>query len=159
MPKPLPSALTNTVTAKTEGTEMSRKDLEAAGVIPGKHKHSMPKETSMEGMPGHIDAHPGDGEHILKGKGFGPKREGPIGERGSGSTLKKHYHGGQGTMTHNYKADSTGKAGAVRQGPMDLPHDKGPSMEQKIGGHPGRMEKLSGRGRTHAEGRKKSQMY
>jgi len=143
---------------------MSRKDLEAANVIPrGRQTTHVPKEKqSMEGMPGYIKTGQGlDGRDSMRGhSGIGPHREGPIGEKGHGSTQKKIYGGKHtGSMVKDYKSESTGKGGHYKMSAEGQPASEPHKAEFKIGGHPGRMERMAGKARTHAEGRKKSHMY
>lgn len=90
-----------------------------------------PTKNTMHGMPGHIKTGQTAASGGMKGgKGEGPKREGPVGKRGSSGPFPKTAPG---TITKSYHADSTG--------------------------HPGRVEKLAGKGRTSFEGRRKSTMY
>jgi hypothetical protein len=144
---------------------MSRKDLEAANVLPAKQATRVPKEKqSMEGMPGYIKTGQGkDGESIARGhSGIGPKREGPIGHKGRARNEEHIYRDGAGTMTKNYKSDSTGKPGHYHMSGEGQPASEAHKGTAPIGsrhGHPGRMEHMSGRARTSAEGRKKSRMY
>lgn len=156
-------------------------NLEAAQIPPfdkGKSTRVPPEEQSLRGMPGYIKTGQSTkGRDLARGhSGIGPHREGDVGQRGHGSTIEKVYHGKHpGTMTHDYKAASTGKAGHYKMSaegqPASEPHGDGggksPMAHARIGdthlrkveGHPGRMEKLSGKAKTHAEGRRKSQMY
>jgi hypothetical protein len=77
---------------------------------------------TMKGMPGHIKTGQSASEGGKGGKGAGPKREGPIGKRGSSGPFPSIS---KGTVTRSYKADSTG--------------------------HPGRMERLKGHAKTSYE--------
>jgi hypothetical protein len=98
-------------------------------------------------MPGFINVRGEANTHILKGKGFGPKKEGPIGQKGGPGVMQRGAwaKNAPGDITKDYKADSTGSPGTYGHG--------------KVSGHPGRMESVSGHGRTKAEGRRKSHMY
>lgn len=91
------------------------------------------KGNSMKGMPGHIktgqDTSSGG---LASSPGMGPKREGPIGKKGS--TGAKHFSASQarGSADKSYRATSTGPAG-------------------KIVGNAGKMESLKGRAKTSWE--------
>lgn len=145
---------------------------------------------TMNGMPGYINAHQKEDLGGAKGgKGFGPHREGSVGERG-GSGAKSMGKDGKatGTMTRSYHASSTGKAGAIKGNATTgeqhvhtgnrskgMPGQKAPpTAVGKIGGgheraagidlahakqSRGKMESLSGRAKTSSEGRRKSVMY
>jgi hypothetical protein len=78
---------------------------------------------TMKGMPGYICSDQSASTGGMKGgKGSGPKREGPIGKRGSSGPFPATA---KGTVTRSYKKDSTG--------------------------HPGRIERLKGHARTSYE--------
>jgi|SRR5277367_3994581 len=70
---------------------------------------------TMNGMPGYIDAHePEDMGGAKGGKGFGPHREGPIGERkGSGAKEMAKAKNAPGMATKNYKSISTDSPGSL----------------------------------------------
>jgi hypothetical protein len=77
---------------------------------------------TMKGMRGYIDAHARKDMGGAKGgKGVGPHREGPIGERG-GSGVKGMAKAGNapGMSTKNYKSASTDSAGSLQE-----PNDTG----------------------------------
>ena len=77
----------------------------------------------MKGMPGPIKTGQSASTGGAKGgSGAGPKREGPIGKRGSSGPFPSTARG---TMTRSYKAASTG--------------------------HPGRIESLRGHAKTSYE--------
>ncbi len=70
---------------------------------------------TMNGMPGYINAHQSENMgHAKGGKGFGPHREGPVGEKG-GSGAKSMAKAGNapGMSTRNYKSASTDSAGSL----------------------------------------------
>lgn len=78
------------------------------------------KGNSMKGMPGHIKA----GQDTSSGgltnsAGIGPKKEGPIGKKGS--TGVKHFSASQarGSADKSYRATSTGPAGKISPGKME----------------------------------------
>jgi hypothetical protein len=76
----------------------------------------MKTANSMNGMPGYIDAHQREDMGGAKGgKGFGPHREGPVGEKG-GSGAKSMAKAGDspGMSTKNYKSASTDSAGTLK---------------------------------------------
>ncbi len=138
---------------------------------------------TMNGMPGYINADQSTDMGGAKGgKGFGPHREGSVGERG-GSGAKSMGRAGKapGTVTKNYKSASTGKAGPLKSNTDDGGHhvhtanrskafpgkgapvsksgfgrERAAGIDMKGGG---KMEKLSGKARTSYEGRRKSMMY
>lgn len=94
--------------------------------------HVLDTGNTMSGMPGHIKAGMTASEGGARGgKGVGPKREGPIGKRGS-SGAKYMGKSAPGTMTRSYRSESTG--------------------------HPGRIEKMKARTSFEAK-RKSSTMY
>ncbi len=76
----------------------------------------MKTRNSMNGMPGYIDAHQREDMGGAKGgKGFGPHREGPIGERkGSGAKSMAKAADAPGMATKNYKSASTDSAGTLK---------------------------------------------
>ena len=79
---------------------------------------------TMKGMPGTINATAHrDSSDTLTGKGFGPKREGPIGSKGGAHRANKQN--GRGSTDPSYRASSTG--------------------------HPGRIEKLFGKAKSSWE--------
>jgi hypothetical protein len=95
--------------------------------------HVLEPGSTMPGMPSHIKAGQSDSRGSAQGgKGVGPKREGPIGHKG-GSGAKKLAKAAPGMSTKSYKSESTG--------------------------HPGRLEKLSGKARMSTEGRRKTWVY
>src|ERR1700677_1944410 len=71
--------------------------------------HVLKSGNTMSGMPGYINAHePQNMGGAKGGKGFGPHREGPIGERkGSGARTMAKAKDAPGMSTTNYKASST----------------------------------------------------
>jgi hypothetical protein len=95
---------------------------------------------TMQGMPGHIDAGQSTASGGMKGgKGFGPHKGGPIGQKGgSGAKSMGKAKDAPGTTTKDYKSASTGRAGTLK-------------------GNGGKMEKL--KARTSAEGGRKSWSY
>jgi hypothetical protein len=155
---------------------------------------------TMSGMPGYINAHQTESmDHARGGKGVGPHREGPVGEKGgSGAKGMAKAEEACGTVTKSYHKSSTRKAGGLENsnavggthvhtkekthampGQKPPPTSKGilggtvrkagidsASHKEKnaravgvLTGHRGRMERLSGTAKTHAEGRRKSVMY
>lgn len=158
--------------------------------------HSLEGGNTMSGMPGYINAHQTESmDHARGGKGFGPRREGPVGKRGSSGAGHMGKSDATGTVTRSYKASSTDSAGSIkgnqntgayhvhtksRSGPMpgqkppptskgilggtvrragiDVHQERSAGFQAAIG-HPGRMERMKGRARTSAEGRRKSSMY
>lgn len=68
---------------------------------------------TMKGMPGRIKV-AGSASNILTGKGgSGPKREGPIGQKGG--LHRANNQSGRGTTTKSYRAASTGHPGRVER--------------------------------------------
>ena len=158
----------------------------------------MKTKNSMNGMPGYINAHQTESlDHARGGKGVGPHREAPIGEKGgSGAKSMAKESKGCGTVTKDYKSSSIRSAGTLKSntetgahhvhtktrgrmpGQKEPPTSKGilggtvrkagidnvrsKGFQAAIGhnaGHRGRMERLAGSAKTHAEGRRKSVMY
>ncbi len=122
------------------------------------------KGALYSGMPGYVDTG-ADGksqEHFARGtSSIGPHREGFIGKHGKGSTHHKVYGSkgaDSGTMVKDYKKESTNRGGKVYN-TMEAPHKRPAQPGAPIGGHAGRMEHMTGRARTSAEGRRKSRMY
>jgi hypothetical protein len=120
-------------TTRTTAQQHPPKNVEAKS-------HALDRGNTMSGMPGHIDAGQSTASGGMKGgKGFGPHRGGPIGEKGgSGAKAMGKAKDAPGTTVKNYKSASTGSAGTLR-------------------GNGGKMEKLTAR--TSAEGRRKSWNY
>ncbi len=143
---------------------------------------------TMNGMPGYINAHQKEDLGGAKGgKGFGPHREGSIGERGSsGARSLAKASQAPGMSTKNYKSASTGRAGTIKGNAntgASKVHTRSrgmagqkapPTAVGKIGGgheraagidlahakqSRGKMESMTGRARTSSEGRRKSLMY
>lgn len=86
--------------------------------------HYLKGGNTMSGMPGYIDADRGSSmDHVRGGKGVGPKREGPIGEKG-GSGARHMGKGNSGTTTPNYHKTTTGRAGPIE-------HDTSSGHEHK----------------------------
>jgi hypothetical protein len=70
---------------------------------------------TMNGMPGYIDAHqPESMGHAKGGKGFGPHREGAIGEKGGSGAKAMGKGKAVGTTVRNYKSVSTDSAGSLK---------------------------------------------
>ena len=79
------------------------------------------KSNSMKGMPGFIKT----GQDTSSGglaisPGVGPKKPGPIGQRGGGSA-KSHFTAekSRGSSDKSYRATSTGPAGKITRGKME----------------------------------------
>jgi hypothetical protein len=78
--------------------------------------HSLRSGNTMSGMPGYIDAHQREDMGGAKGgKGFGPHREGPVGEKG-GSGVKRMAKAGKapGTVVKNYHASATDSPSSIK---------------------------------------------
>lgn len=135
-----------------------------------------------KGMPGYIKT----GQDTSSGglttsSGTGPKREGPIGRRGSSANIDKmDAQKARGSMDKNYRATSTGPGGTIkantttgkRGGSASIGSNRGegsargaPKGGAKMyggtasmgsrgtggGGHAGKMESMKGRARTSWE--------
>lgn len=179
-------------------SEKTTRNLTAKSPPPNVHtkSHVLNGGNTMSGQPGFINAHQTENMgHAKGGQGFGPHREGSVGQHGK-SRAKSMGKGATGTTTSSYHSDSTGSAGTLKHGSkvgshhihtsnrskvmpgqkppptskgklggtiraagIDRGHNERSAGYQAAIGHAGRMEKLSGRAKTHAEGRRKSVMY
>lgn len=93
----------------THGASISQTNsIKAAG---GSHSGKI----TLQGMPGHIKTgQTTSSAKLTGGGGSGPKREGPIGKRGSsGAASMAKASKGAGTVVKSYRAASTGQAGKM----------------------------------------------
>lgn len=83
------------------------------GPVP--HETPKPRNT-MNGMPGHINAHePDDMGHAKGGSGAGPHREGYIGKETGAHHAREGGKYAPGTEVKSYRKASTGKAGSYKK--------------------------------------------
>jgi len=115
------------------------------------------QRNSMKGMPGHIksgqDASDGG---LTNSGGIGPKREGPIGKRGSSGSPRMDTAKFRGSSDKSYRATSTGPAGRiVKAESIGKSEREGPKRGQPSRGFhqggSGKMESLRGRAKTSWE--------
>ncbi len=84
---------------------------------PGQPQH---KANTMKGMPGRINtAQKRDSSDTLTGKGFGPHREGPVGQKGGAHRANHGAAQARGSQDKSYKATSTAKPGTYAKGMME----------------------------------------
>jgi hypothetical protein len=98
-----------------------------------------PDGNTMKGMRGSINTgQKRDSSDTLNGKGFGPKREGPIGRHTGAAHGKDGASQATGSMDKSYRATSTAKPGKVMS-------------QSTVPSGAGKMESLRGRAKTSWE--------
>ena len=122
-----------------------------------------PQSNSMKGMPGFLKTGQDASDAGAKGgSGSGPKREGPIGEKGHRGASYMDGKKFRGSSDKSYRATSTGPGGRIvsnkgeperrgaseKEGPSRGAPHRGDPMQHL---HRGKMESLRGRAKTSWE--------